>query len=95
MANYRGYEYARDCIHLKACRRLSKIAIDNNKRFTRGCNENCSAYISGEQGAYCTVDDAWRVAVDRYDGDRDPYDAYAHCDFPSYTLAEILEQEDE
>ena len=38
-------EYQEDCIHLKACRRLCKIHKINK----RGCNENCHAYVSGEE----------------------------------------------
>ena len=40
--------YADDCAHLKACRRLSKIAKDQTgKTITRYCSENCSAYEGG------------------------------------------------
>lgn len=35
-----------DCIHLKACRRLSKIAVSNDTYLARGCNKMCSAYTS-------------------------------------------------
>lgn len=34
-----------DCIHLKACRRLQKVARVENKTFVaRHCDERCSAY---------------------------------------------------
>ena len=41
-------EYPEDCIHLKACRRLCKIA----KIASRGCNFNCSAYETNEVRLY-------------------------------------------
>lgn len=43
---------AQDCIHLYACRRLNKIANKvcygelGTKKVARGCNEDCSCYIS-------------------------------------------------
>lgn len=39
-----------DCLHLKSCRRLCKISeSNNNKKLVRGCNENCSAYVSEQE----------------------------------------------
>ena len=45
MTNVYNSEFAEDCIHLKACRRLCKmIRKDYKLAFCRRCNENCSAY---------------------------------------------------
>ena len=53
-------EYAEDCIHLHACRRLSKLAEEQfNKKITRNCNAKCNAYKSGD---LVTVEDACDVA---------------------------------
>lgn len=55
-----GIEYAEDCIHLHACRRLTKIVKDQfGKTLTRLCNEHCKAYQSGD---LVTVEDACDVA---------------------------------
>lgn len=55
-----GIEYAEDCIHLHACRRLSKLAeAQFNKKLTRNCNVKCKAYKSGE---LVIVEDACDVA---------------------------------
>lgn len=40
------FDCVEDCAHLKACRRISKMISSKNVQFTRGCNENCSAYVS-------------------------------------------------
>jgi hypothetical protein len=88
-----AFECMDDCIHLKACRRIQKIGKKHRLMVPRYCTEDCSAYQSGNKGEYCTVDEAWRIAVNQYDGRNDPYDVYARCDFPSNTLLEILEQE--
>lgn len=37
--------YSDDCIHLKACRRLCRLAeAQTGEILTRGCNERCTAY---------------------------------------------------
>ena len=55
-----GIEYAKDCIHLHACRRLSKLAeAQFNKKLTRNCNVKCKAYKSGE---LVTVANACNIA---------------------------------
>lgn len=42
-------EYMDDCIHLKACRRLTKIAKrDTGRIITRGCNAQCTAYMTND-----------------------------------------------
>ena len=84
--------YMQDCIHLKACRRLQKIGRGKGHSFSRDCDENCSAYISGDSEPFCTVDAACHVAWSQYDGSHDCRDVYAHCDFPTETLGEIIER---
>ncbi len=41
--------FAGDCIHLKACRRMSKIARNNGYCIARWCNADCSAYETEEE----------------------------------------------
>lgn len=84
-------EYSEDCIHLKACRRLSKIAKSQGKTFTRGCNDNCSAYVSGKNSGWLTQEEATYIARLQYNGNSDPFDVYCSWDFPSHTLDEIIE----
>lgn len=45
------YEYMHDCIHLKACRRMSKRLKAAGVSVGRGCNEDCTAYIDEESYA--------------------------------------------
>lgn len=68
-----------------------KLAKNKGFYFSRHCDRDCSAYICGDRGSYCTVDEAWNVAVSQYDGSYDSWDVYAHCDFPSYNLNELIE----
>ena len=42
-------EYQEDCIHLKACRRLSKRLRAKGITIGRGCNESCTAYETLEE----------------------------------------------
>ena len=37
-------DYQKDCVHLKACRRLQKISRSKGFKFSRHCDEKCSAY---------------------------------------------------
>lgn len=41
-----------DCIHLKACRRYSKILRSKGISIARGCNDTCTAYQSIEDFKY-------------------------------------------
>ena len=43
-------EYQKDCIHIKACRRYSKLLKSKGILlcFGRGCTDNCTAYESIE-----------------------------------------------
>lgn len=36
--------FMEDCIHLRACRRLQKIAKGKGFTFARGCTADCTAY---------------------------------------------------
>ena len=38
--------YIDDCIHLKACRRIMKIAKSKGFTFARSCDNECTAYQS-------------------------------------------------
>lgn len=94
MANW---DHMSDCIHLKACRRLQKIARSKGCSFGRGCNENCSAYISKDAGEYVTVQEAVDYAIDGVSGIRggyNAYDVYARQDFKgrTRTIGEILDE---
>lgn len=51
--------YMDDCIHLKACRRYSKIVKSKEKKcISRGCDDSCSAYE--------TIEDIIDPVVDEY-----------------------------
>lgn len=53
---------ADDCIHLHACRRLSKVFGKTRARY---CNSRCSAYISFDsEEKYVTIGDAIDYAMD-------------------------------
>ena len=95
-----GWEYAEDCIHLKACRRMQKkVNTATGKHFTRGCNaETCSAYISGDTGRYISVSRAVEYARDGALSIQRGYNAYeTYCEYElsGMTLLEIIEAETE
>ena len=53
-----GFREVMDCIHLKACRRYSKILRSKGISIARGCNDTCTAYQSiedfkDENNFYC------------------------------------------
>ena len=52
--------YMKDCIHIKACRRLCKIANIKN----RGCNDRCTAYVSGNIGWFKYTPYDWALMGD-------------------------------
>lgn len=89
-----AFECMEDCIHLKACRRIQAIGRKHRLMVPRYCDKDCTAYQSGNDGGYLTVEQAWEIAVSQYDGKHDPYDVYAHSDFPSMTIKEILDAEE-
>ena len=41
-------EYQKDCIHLRACRRYSKLLKSKGISIARGCTDDCTAYKSIE-----------------------------------------------
>lgn len=89
-----NHDWASDCIHLKACRRLSKIGNMRN----RGCNDTCTAYTPNSCDSYVTVDEAVRYArngVQRIQGGYDAYDVYCSCDLCGRTLKELVEEANE
>lgn len=55
-----AWQYMEDCIHLKACRRMSKLLTSKGVHVNRGCNEECTAYINYDHfdEAVVTVGDA-------------------------------------
>lgn len=87
-----AFDVMEDCIHLKACRRIQAIGRKCRLMVPRYCTKDCTAYQSGNDGEYLTVEQALEVAVSQYDGKYDPYDVYAHSDFPRMTIGEILSQ---
>lgn len=89
--------YAEDCVHLKACRRLSKIARAEVGYFSRGCTEKCSAYYKDDGTSYVSVEGAVEYAADGVSYIRsgyDTYDVYCPGDLDGMTLSEIINGED-
>ena len=85
--------YMKDCVHLKACRRMAKKAKIEGHPFTRGCNEACTAYVPGDEGEYVTVETAVRYARSGASSIRSGYDAYdVYCtqDLCAKTLNQII-----
>ncbi|WP_337465024.1 hypothetical protein [Acidaminococcus timonensis] len=85
---------AEDCIHLKACRRLKKLW---HVKEPRGCNNNCSAYVSGNTGVIVTAEDAVnyaRAGVPSIRSGYDPYDVYCTIDLErdGQTLGELIDE---
>jgi len=95
-----AFEFAEDCIHLKACRRARKLALKKGiagGHLTLNCNsETCTAYVSGNDTAFVTVETALRVARDAFGMIRSgygDYDAIAPQDFDNaQTLGEIIDE---
>lgn len=61
-------DYAEDCIHLHACRRMAKIYRES-KSFksyfiARGCGEECTAYQRAEKVYAIEATVAYDIAVD-------------------------------
>lgn len=69
-------DYAQNCIHLRACRRLCKIAKQYYKPINnRNCNEDCSAYEPDEpKYTYTQVVDVMHGACRDGANGYDPYD---------------------
>ena len=97
MANYDNYP--QDCIHLKACRRLCKIARNKGIVLGRGCSVDCSAYVAGDVDDLCgdtlyvAVETAIEYARDGASSIRggwSEYEVYCSCDLPGKTISEII-----
>lgn len=72
-----GYrEYQDDCMHLKACRRLCKIAKKELKKtLVRRCDETCTAYESSyDYVSRSRAEDAVRGAIDALEYGESPDD---------------------
>ena len=86
-------EYAEDCLHLHACRRICSMS---DKRIVRNCHpDRCNCYVSKEQGEYISVDEAIEYARDGVSSIRsgyDPYDVYCSIDLRGKTLGELVEE---
>ncbi len=87
-----------DCIHLKACRRMQKILRGKGIwGVSRGCNTECTAYISGQIGEYVPVDEAVDYAISGVSSIRsgyDPLDVYYSGDLNTKTLGELVDETD-
>ena len=91
-------DYAENCIHLKACRRLSKIVKAKNGFVARGCNETCSAFTPDTGETYVTVNEAVKYARDGVQSIMDgygAYDVYCACDLRGMTLTQLCEEAEE
>ena len=91
-----AFECMEDCIHLKACRRVQAIGKKHRLLVPRYCTEDCTAYVSGKNGDYITVDEALsyaREGVESIRGGYDSYDVYSACDLCGMTLNELIEAE--
>jgi len=96
-----GYDYAADCIHIKACRRARKCAISvgiRNGHLTLHCNKNCGAYVSRDSGAYVSIEEAMACARSACNMAREGYengDCIAPHDYTTQTLGEIIDEIEE
>ena len=53
--------YAEDCIHLHACRRMQLVAKSKGFTYSRGCDkETCTAYVPGADEKYVDAEEANR-----------------------------------
>lgn len=89
------FECMDDCIHLKACRRIQAIGRRYRLRVPRYCDEDCTAYISGDSEGYITVEEALTYARSGASSIRsgyDEYDVYASVDIQGQTLKELVNQ---
>lgn len=86
-----------DCIHLKACRRArikaQRIGIKGGY-LVLDCNETCTAYVSGHELYFVSVDEALSKARSAFDSIRRGYgdDSLISSDFVSQTLGEIVDE---
>ena len=94
-----SYDYASDCIHLKACRRARKCATSLGiQHLTLHCNVNCSAYVSGDTGEYVSLEQAVKRARSACNMAREGYGDNGDCvisrDYNAQTLGEIIDELD-
>ena len=95
-----GTEFAEDCIHLHACRRMAKIYRES-KSFKsyfikRECNEECTAYQKAKRRLVVTFDDAYDAAKEGIRMSELGYgvgDAIAPQDFETFYAYEIVNGE--
>lgn len=74
-------EFAEDCIHLKACRRMALIAKKKGFLFGRGCDkETCTAYKNGDYISIETAINYARGGVDSIKSGYGSYDVYCTSD---------------
>lgn len=90
-------DWMADCIHLKACRRARKKAKLLGIRggyLVLDCNDTCSAYVSGNERSFVSVDEAICTARSAFDSIRRGYgnDSLVSSDFLSQTLGEIVNE---
>lgn len=72
--------YADDCIHLKACRRMTKLQKASGCFIGRKCGpETCTAYDGGAYVSVQTAVEYARSGAEQIKGGYDSYDVY--CDF--------------
>jgi len=67
------------------------------KGVPRGCNTECTAYVSGEIGEYVSVDEAVDYAISGVSSIRsgdDPLDVYYSGDLNTKTLGELVDETD-
>lgn len=82
-----------DCVHIKACRRMSKIAKSKGCQFGRGCNESCSAYAPDDGQKYVSIEVAVDYAKEGAESIRSgysEYDVYCKSDLNGRTVSEIV-----
>ena len=86
--------YAEDCIHLHACRRMQLVAKSKGFTYSRGCDkETCTAYVPGDGEKYVDVEEAStriRMAIEGYS-----YDDLCFLGDEAKTLNEIIENLEE
>ena len=91
-----SFEYMEDCLHLKACRRLSKVCKTQLRgaSISRGCNDSCSAYLNGAETDYISVEEAVNYARDCVArvSDADVFDVCSPLDLQGKTLNDIVEE---
>ena len=96
-------DYADDCIHLHACRRMQRLYATRGKPkstgpnyVARGCSKSCSAYQRAKRREVCTLGNAYEAARDAVRMTEAGYemgDAIALQDFDAFFAYEIFNGE--